>query len=92
MGGNFIPEELFFHLFANIIHPLGKRVFFNYIMMDISTLFVEKVDIATILLNNLILGCYLHQIGRYFHFMRIVFIRVEITTRFHQKPPLKQDG
>jgi len=51
--------------------------------MDISTLFVEKVDIATILLHNLILGGYLHQIGSYFHLMRIVFIRVKITTRFH---------
>jgi len=61
-------------------------------MMDIFTLFVEKVYTATILLHNLILGGYLHQIGRYFHLMRIVFIRVEITTRFHQKPPLKQSG
>jgi len=61
-------------------------------MMDISTLFVEKVDIVTILLHNLILSGYLHQIGRYFHLMRIVFIRVKITTRFHQKPPLKQGG
>jgi len=58
--------------------------------MDISTLFVEKVNIATILLHNLIFDGYLHQIVRYFHLMRIVFIRVEITTRFHQKPPLKQ--
>jgi len=33
--------------------------------MDISTLFAEKVEIATILLHNLILGGYLHQIGRY---------------------------
>jgi len=57
--------------------------------MDISTLFVEKVDIAT---HNLILGGYLHQIGSYFHFMRLVFIRVEKTTRFYQKPPLKQGG
>jgi len=60
--------------------------------MDISTLFVEKVDIAIILLLNLIFGGFLHQIGRYFHLMRIVFIRVEITTKFHQKPPLKQGG
>jgi len=28
--------------------------------MDTSTLFVAKVDIATILLHNLILGGYLH--------------------------------
>jgi len=60
--------------------------------MNISTLFVEKLDISTILLHNLILGGFLHQIGRYFHLMRIVFIRVEITTRFYQKPPLKQGG
>jgi len=46
--------------------------------MDISILFVEKVDIASILLHYLILGGYLHQIGRYFHLMKIVFIRVEI--------------
>jgi len=32
--------------------------------MDISTLFVEKVNIATILPHNLILGGYLHQTGR----------------------------
>jgi len=52
--------------------------------MDLSTLFVEKEDdIATILLHNLTLGGYLHRIGRYFHLMRIVFIRVEVTTRFH---------
>jgi len=44
--------------------------------MDISTLFVEKVDIATILLQNLISGGFLHQIGRYFHPMRVVVIRV----------------
>jgi len=56
--------------------------------MVISTLFVEKVDIATILLQNLITGGFLYQIGRYFHLMRIVFIRVKITTRFHQKSPL----
>jgi len=30
--------------------------------MDISTLFVEKVDITTILRHNLILSGYLHQI------------------------------
>jgi len=60
--------------------------------MDLSTLFVEKVRIATTLLHNLNFGGYLHQIGRYFHLMRIAFIRVEITTRFHQKPPLKQGG
>jgi len=35
--------------------------------MDISNLFVEKVEITTILLNNLIFGGFLHQIGRYFH-------------------------
>jgi len=56
--------------------------------MDISTHFVEKVDIATILQQNLISGGFLHQIDRYFHRMRIVFIRVEITTRIDQKPPL----
>jgi len=33
-----------------------KSMFFNYIRMDVSTLFVEKVNIATILLHNLILG------------------------------------
>jgi len=60
--------------------------------MDISTLYVEKVDIATILLQNLILSVFFHQIGRYFHLMRIVFVRMEITTRFYQKPPLKQSG
>jgi len=58
--------------------------------MDISTLFVEKVDIATILLQNLIFGGFLHHTGTYFYVMRIVFIGVEITTKFHQKPPLKQ--
>jgi len=47
-------------------------VFFYNISMDISALFVENVDIATILLHNLILGGYLHQIGRYFYLMRIV--------------------
>jgi len=57
--------------------------------MDISTLFVKKIEIATILLLNLIFGGYLHQIGRYFHLMRIVFIQVEITARFHQKPLFK---
>jgi len=60
--------------------------------MDTFTLFVEKVEIATIFLHNVMFGCYLQQIGRYFHLMRIVFIRVEITARFHQKPPLKQSG
>jgi len=60
--------------------------------MDISTLFVENVNIATILLHNLILGGYHHQIGSYFHLMKIVFIRVEITPIFHQKPLLKQGG
>jgi len=54
-----------------------RRVFFNYIRMVISTLFVEKVEIATILIHNLILGGYLHQICRYFHLMKKVFIRVE---------------
>jgi len=38
----------------------------------ISTFFVEKVDIATILLQNLIFGSYLHRIGRYLHLMRVV--------------------
>jgi len=69
---------------------MQKRVFFNYLRMDISTLVVEKLDISTILLHNLILDGYLHQNGGYFHLMRIVFIRMEITTRFHQKSPLKQ--
>jgi len=69
-----------------------KSMFFIYLRIDLSTLFVEKEDISTILLHNLILGGYLHQTGRYFHLMRIVIIRVEITTRFHQKPPLKQGG
>jgi len=55
-------------------------------------LFVEKVKIATILLHNLIFGGFLHQTGWYFHLMRIVFIRMEITTRFHQKPVLNQVG
>jgi len=36
-------------------------------MLDISTHSVEKVDIATILLHNLILGGYLHQIGKNFY-------------------------
>jgi len=40
--------------------------------MNISTLFVEKVDIATILLHNLIVGGYFYQIGGYFHLMRIL--------------------
>jgi len=49
--------------FLQIYSTLKNRVFFYYIRMDISTLFVEKVDIATILLHNLILGGYLYQIG-----------------------------
>jgi len=68
------------------------RVSFNCIRMDISTLFVEMLDIATILLLNLIFGGFLHQIGRYFQLMRVVFIGVEITTRFYQKPPLNKGG
>jgi len=59
--------------------------------MNIFILFVEKVEIATILLHNFIFGGFLHQICRYFHLMRIVFIQVEIKTRFHQKPSSRVD-
>jgi len=65
-------------------------MFFNYIRRNISTLFVEKVEIATIFLHDFIFGGNFHQIDKDFHFMRIVFILVEITTSFHQKLPLKQ--
>jgi len=60
--------------------------------MNISTDFVEKVEIATILLYDFIFGGYLHQIGRYFYLKKIVFIRMEVTTRFHLEPLLKQGG
>jgi len=38
-----------------------RRVWFNCTRMDIFTLFVEKVEIATILLHNFIFGGYLYQ-------------------------------
>jgi len=92
-GWKFYPLRVIFSTLLLIQSTVKQtRVCFNFIRMDISTLFVEKVDIATILLQNLISGGFLHQIGRYFHLMKIDLIRVEITTRFHQKPPLKQGG
>jgi len=81
-GWKFYPLELFSTLLLIQSTLKQTRVCFNCIRMDISTLFVEKVNITTILLQNLIFGGFLHQIGRYFYLMRIVFIQVEMTTRF----------
>jgi len=81
MGRTFISSSYFFQLFSKYIPPnQSKKGVFNCIRVDISTYFVEKVEIATIFLHNFIIGGYLHQIDRYFHLMSIDFIRVERTT------------
>jgi len=65
MGGSLFLKSYFSIILLIYSTLKQKRVslFFNNIKMDISTLFVEKVDITTILLHNLTLGGYLHQIG-----------------------------
>jgi len=91
-GWKFYPLRVIFPPFWQYIPNLSKKSIFQLHNDGYFHPFCWKVDIATIFLHNLILGGYLNQIGRYFHLMRLVLIRVEITTRFHQKPPLKQGG
>jgi len=90
IGGNFIRTVNFFTVLLIQSTHKQRRVFFNCIRIDISTLFVRKVEIATILLHNLTFSGFLHQIGRYFHLMRRV--SGGNNNQIYQKPLLKQDG